>query len=77
MAVIRDYTVTQTRKVHVSVVPEGDESYEQVALRKAQTAFENPGEPAEGMSLGVHGIPKITSTTIHRDELGSTPRQND
>ena len=66
----RHYTVTQARKVRVIVTPRADESYEQAALRVAHAAFENPGEPEEGMQPGVDGMPKIVSITIHRDELG-------
>jgi hypothetical protein len=65
----REYTVSQTRKVKVTVKPESNESYEQAALRVAHRAFENPGEPDEGMGFGVHGMPKIVSTTIHRDDM--------
>lgn len=63
----RRYTVSQTRKVDVWVVPEEDESYEQAALRVAHKAFENPGEPEQGMMVGVDGMPMITTMTIHRD----------
>lgn len=67
MPAIRHYTVSQTRKVDVSVTPEPGESYEQAALRVAHAAFENPGDPAEGMKPGVRGMPTVVSMTIHRD----------
>lgn len=68
MPALRSYAVSQTRRVLVTVSPEKDESYEQAALRLAHAAFENPGDPEEGMTEGVHGIPEIVSTHIHRDD---------
>lgn len=67
MPEIRYYTVTQTRKVRVRVTPEKDESYARAALRIAESSFENPGQPQEGMMAGLEGMPKIIATNIERD----------
>jgi hypothetical protein len=70
MSDIRSYIVSQTRKVTVTVVPREGESYEQAALRVAHAAFQNPGEPEQGMQAGVSGMPEIVTTTIHKDAFG-------
>jgi hypothetical protein len=70
MPAIRYFVVCQTRKVKVSVVPTPSESYEQAALRVAHEAFENPGQPGEGMQPGVHGMPEIVTTTIQKSTIG-------
>lgn len=65
----RYYTVTQVRKVRVRVVPDDNESYAAAALRISESAFENPGDPEQGMGPGVTGMPAITSTIVERDMI--------
>lgn len=60
MPEIRQYLVTQTREVKVTA------ENEVKALHAATVAFENPGQPDEGMSQGVHGMPKITNAHVER-----------
>lgn len=55
------YVVSETREVVVMA----DSAAE--ALTMTERAFQNPGEPAEGMVLGIGGIPKIVKTTVERD----------
>ena len=66
MPALRNFIVRQIREVEVSVVPEANESYAAAALRVAESAFENPGEPDQGMNIGVHGMPAIITTEVTR-----------
>lgn len=68
MSALRIYVVQQTREVKVRVTAEGNESYEEAALRVAATAFENPGDFREGMNDGmIAGMPSIVETKITRE----------
>lgn len=64
---IRYYTVEQTRRVRVRVVPTSSETYEQAALRKATEGFENPGQFKEGMVPGMESMPEIIEVKIRKD----------
>jgi hypothetical protein len=55
--------------VRVRVVPDDNESYAAAALRISESAFENPGDPEQGMGPGVTGMPAITSTIVERDMI--------
>lgn len=57
----RRYIVTETREVAVEAASMA------AAIVLAEDAFQNPGQPDEGMKPHIFGMPKVVRTIVERD----------